>query len=224
MRCKYDCSAISRHCMALQGCGGMCKHTATVHLPHKTAHLTPALFVLCLTADMQDPGHISYSLSNALYLLAPVCLSRIQYQPSTRQPPAPATSQHCKPAQTQRIKPALQRANCWHPHRQQTKPSQANAAEQVAMGIKDTAMFRKFARKAFDEIDMDKTGRVDYKEVRCQPCACYVYAVRLLLGCHVVWTIPRCGAVHCNCHSTVPRQMHAFTCFSHLLVGFQVCY
>lgn len=28
-------------------------------------------------------------------------------------------------------------------------------------------MFRKWARKAFDEIDMDKTGRVDYKEVRC---------------------------------------------------------
>lgn len=35
------------------------------------------------------------------------------------------------------------------------------------MGIKDTPMFRKWARKAFDEIDMDKTGRVDYKEVRC---------------------------------------------------------
>ncbi|WIA31030.1 hypothetical protein OEZ86_001068 [Tetradesmus obliquus] len=33
------------------------------------------------------------------------------------------------------------------------------------MGIKDTPMFRKWARKAFDEIDMDKTGRVDYKEV-----------------------------------------------------------
>jgi Ca2+-binding EF-hand superfamily protein len=36
----------------------------------------------------------------------------------------------------------------------------------AAMGLKDTKMFRKFARKAFDEIDMDKTGRVDYKEVR----------------------------------------------------------
>lgn len=29
----------------------------------------------------------------------------------------------------------------------------------------DSAMFRKWARKAFDEIDMDKTGMVDYKEV-----------------------------------------------------------
>ncbi|KAF6251543.1 hypothetical protein COO60DRAFT_1558895 [Scenedesmus sp. NREL 46B-D3] len=33
------------------------------------------------------------------------------------------------------------------------------------MGLKDTRMFHKYARKAFDEIDMDKTGRVDYKEV-----------------------------------------------------------
>jgi Ca2+-binding EF-hand superfamily protein len=39
------------------------------------------------------------------------------------------------------------------------------------MGIKDTKMFHKFARKAFDEIDMDKTGRVDYKEVR-MACRC----------------------------------------------------
>eukprot|EP00878_Enallax_costatus_P000263 GHUV01000330.1.p1 GENE.GHUV01000330.1~~GHUV01000330.1.p1 ORF type:complete len:163 (+),score=49.00 GHUV01000330.1:236-724(+) len=33
------------------------------------------------------------------------------------------------------------------------------------MGIKDSAMFRKWARKAFDEIDMDHTGKADYKEV-----------------------------------------------------------
>eukprot|EP00882_Tetradesmus_deserticola_P005600 GHRQ01005896.1.p1 GENE.GHRQ01005896.1~~GHRQ01005896.1.p1 ORF type:complete len:149 (+),score=57.69 GHRQ01005896.1:460-906(+) len=33
------------------------------------------------------------------------------------------------------------------------------------MGLKDSRMFHKYARTAFDEIDMDKTGRVDYKEV-----------------------------------------------------------
>eukprot|EP00879_Flechtneria_rotunda_P024808 GHRR01026326.1.p1 GENE.GHRR01026326.1~~GHRR01026326.1.p1 ORF type:complete len:158 (+),score=56.66 GHRR01026326.1:335-808(+) len=33
------------------------------------------------------------------------------------------------------------------------------------MGIKDSRMFKRFARRAFDEIDLDKTGRVDYKEV-----------------------------------------------------------
>jgi len=33
------------------------------------------------------------------------------------------------------------------------------------MGIKDTALFRRFAKKAFKEIDIDKTGKVDYKEV-----------------------------------------------------------
>lgn len=33
------------------------------------------------------------------------------------------------------------------------------------MGIKDTKAFRKYAIKAFKEIDMDNTGHVDYKEV-----------------------------------------------------------
>jgi hypothetical protein len=33
------------------------------------------------------------------------------------------------------------------------------------MGVKDTAFFEKQARKAFDEIDVDKSGAVDYKEV-----------------------------------------------------------
>jgi Ca2+-binding EF-hand superfamily protein len=33
------------------------------------------------------------------------------------------------------------------------------------MGIKDTRYFKKAAEKAFKEIDMDKTGHVDYKEV-----------------------------------------------------------
>lgn len=33
------------------------------------------------------------------------------------------------------------------------------------MGFKDTKLFRDLARKAYLGLDMDKTGRVDYKEV-----------------------------------------------------------
>ena len=33
------------------------------------------------------------------------------------------------------------------------------------MGIKNTSYFEKAAKKAFDMIDVDKSGAVDYKEV-----------------------------------------------------------
>lgn len=33
------------------------------------------------------------------------------------------------------------------------------------MGFKDTKLFRDLAKKAYKELDVDKTGRVDYKEV-----------------------------------------------------------
>ncbi len=37
-------------------------------------------------------------------------------------------------------------------------------------------MFLRFTRKAFDEIDLDKTGRADYKEARFYSCRTRIWS------------------------------------------------